>query len=392
MINFSGSYLPSKINLDSKVYQGRRILGRWISLLLGSILLGLYFPLFAQSPSASSPSYTEGCGSKESKELSNLYDHSKHHEHDKDHDHSKHHGHDKDHDHSKHHGHAGMMGGLPPEETIKRFDRNNDGALESRELRWIEGGDGKYARNLKKNFEQIDIDKNTRLNAEEITTWQQTRRAQTFAERTIKALDKDNDGFIGEAEAKQAKIPNMDKYFEAADQNRDAKLSRQELIIYANQWEAYHKNKMAQQQQKASLPMRKDEAFAQRLMKYLDKDTDGMITEEEAKQIKVPNWGQYFSEIDHNHDGKVTHEELVVYFPKWEERQKKMFLERWKDADADRDGLLNKEEMSVAKMPNYWAHHFEQVDTNRDGKLSLDEAQQARQNWIKSLCWDPPRR
>ena len=53
------------------------------------------------------------------------------------------------------------------------------------------------------------------------------------------------------------------------------------------------------------------------------------------------------------------------------DEQKATLLERLKDADANGDGLIDKAE-AEAGLPRL-ARHFDQLDVNHDGKLSADE-------------------
>src|SRR5438477_6230952 len=75
-------------------------------------------------------------------------------------------------------------------------------------------------------------------------------------------------------------------------------------------------------------------AMAERL-KQADTDGNGMLSREEAKAL--PMISKHFEEIDTNHDGQITAEELRAFHQK---RQ----AEHWKKLDTDGDGRISRDE------------------------------------------------
>ncbi|MGZ5780359.1 MAG: EF-hand domain-containing protein, partial [Burkholderiaceae bacterium] len=81
---------------------------------------------------------------------------------------------------------------------------------------------------------------------------------------------------------------------------------------------------------------------------------------------------QHFDEIDSNKDGKISKEELKAHFVASHEKRHEKFEEKFKAADKNGDGALSKEEVQAAKMPHL-LKDFDAIDANKDGKLTPDE-------------------
>jgi len=106
----------------------------------------------------------------------------------------------------------------------------------------------------------------------------------------IARLDQDKDGAISRAEA--AGHPLLSKGFDAADANKDGKLSQEEL-------QATHQSMRAKHQE------RHDARF-----KAADKDGDGALSLQEADAAAREKAAQMFERLDANKDGKLTQEEM----------------------------------------------------------------------------------
>jgi Ca2+-binding EF-hand superfamily protein len=134
------------------------------------------------------------------------------------------------------------------------------------------------------------------------------------------------------------------------------------------------------EQMHAKFQERMQERFRQ-----ADKDGDGALSKAEA-EAGMPRLAKDFDAIDANKDGKITQEELRAYGAKrhaqWKERGargghhdpqalKLRFAEQFKQADTDGDGALSKAEAEKA-MPRI-AKHFDEIDSNHDGKITQDE-------------------
>jgi len=112
----------------------------------------------------------------------------------------------------------------------------------------------------------------------------------------FKALDTNGDGQISRDEAKGHAW--LEKNFDQIDTNHDGQLSKDELAA----WHKAHKGEMREK-----MAQRFDAKF-----KAADKDGDGALTKEEA-QAGMPRLAKNFDQVDANHDGKVTEDEIRAY-------------------------------------------------------------------------------
>jgi Ca2+-binding EF-hand superfamily protein len=106
-------------------------------------------------------------------------------------------------------------------------------------------------------------------------------------------------------------------------------------------------------------------AMGERL-RAADTNGDGMISRDEAAAL--PRLAKHFDEIDANHDGQITREELKAHF-------QQMRAEHWKKLDTDGDGRISKAE-AQANAPRL-AARFDQLDANGDGYLTPEELKAA---------------
>ena len=105
-------------------------------------------------------------------------------------------------------------------------------------------------------------------------------------------------------------------------------------------------------------------------LKQADTNGDGMISREEAKAL--PRILEHFAEIDADRNAQITAEELRAFHAK---RMEKVRAERWKKLDTNGDGRVSLEE-ARANAPRL-AERFSQIDTNGDGFITPDELKAA---------------
>jgi len=109
----------------------------------------------------------------------------------------------------------------------------------------------------------------------------------------FKKLDKDGDGAISREEAAADK--RLAKNFDGIDANHDGKIQKSELQAHQ---EAMRK------------AMRQKRADYAAKLKAADTDGDGAISKAEAQAAGLDRLVKHFDQIDANHDGKLTQEEL----------------------------------------------------------------------------------
>ncbi len=81
---------------------------------------------------------------------------------------------------------------------------------------------------------------------------------------------------------------------------------------------------------------------------------------------------KHFDEIDSNKDGKISKDELKAHFAASHAKAHEKFAEKFKAADKDGDGALSKDEVQASQMPQL-AKNFDAIDANKDGKLTQEE-------------------
>lgn len=106
--------------------------------------------------------------------------------------------------------------------------------------------------------------------------------------------------------------------------------------------------------------------------KAADTDGDGSLDKEEAKAM--PRIAKNFDRLDADKDGTVDMKEIAAGM-KGAAKQKTGRMHdkagaKFAAADKDGDGTLDKEE---AKSMKHVAEHFDEIDGDKDGTVSLDE-------------------
>ena len=158
----------------------------------------------------------------------------------------------------------------------------------------------------------------------------------------LKAADTNGDGMISREEA-NAGLPQLARHFDRIDADKNGLITMQELDAAMKGLHQRHHDPM----------------------KHLDKDGDGLISREEAQA--APRLAKHFDEIDTSKDGFLSKDELAAARVKMKDA---MFAR----IDTDADGRISREE--AARFPRL-AHHFDQIDANKDGYLTKDELQAA---------------
>ncbi|MEO7743568.1 MAG: EF-hand domain-containing protein [Usitatibacter sp.] len=103
-------------------------------------------------------------------------------------------------------------------------------------------------------------------------------------------------------------------------------------------------------------------------LKAADTNGDGFISRSEAAAL--PRLAEHFDQIDANHDGRVSFEELRAFHAANRGAHRKSMMKR---IDTDGDGKISKAEALAAA-----AARFDRADANKDGFLTAEELHAAR--------------
>lgn len=187
--------------------------------------------------------------------------------------------------------------------------------------------------------------------------------ALVFAQPGQHPLDSNGDGAIDRAEA--AAHPKLAERFDRLDRNHDGRLGADERPHRGmDRRHGKHGGGLAR----------------------LDADRDGRISRAEFAAARAGHGAKHasghglrepvdFAGVDANRDGYLVRAELRAYHermrPQREAQRQARFDARFDAADLDRDGRLDRVEVSE-KMPGL-AARFEWLDENRDGSLSREE-------------------
>jgi Ca2+-binding EF-hand superfamily protein len=85
----------------------------------------------------------------------------------------------------------------------------------------------------------------------------------------------------------------------------------------------------------------------------------------------MPGLAAHFEKADANQDGKISKDELHAGRKRMQE-QHNQHAQRFTSADKDGDGALTKAEAEAGKLTKL-VERFDQLDTNKDGKIESDE-------------------
>ena len=180
------------------------------------------------------------------------------------------------------------------EEDFRRLDANKDGSISRDETQSV------GTEVLRAHFDNFDTDKNGTLSLQEITAFVQAQQAQLERQRNeaFSRIDTDHDGGISKDEATKANDAFLISTFESIDDNKDGKLSLQELNVFSLQ-------PPKDPGRTAQLPQ------AAPFFTTLDKDGSGTLSKDELKD--QPEFFPNFDKIDTDHDGKITQQEILIY-------------------------------------------------------------------------------
>lgn len=102
------------------------------------------------------------------------------------------------------------------------------------------------------------------------------------------------------------------------------------------------------------------------MFKRMDANSDGAVSKAEFQAFNTAR----FKEMDADKDGKVTREEMDVRVNRVMKNGLKHLDDRFASADTNRDGGLDYNEAQAMPVMQVY---FEQVDTDKDGKVTREE-------------------
>ena len=109
-----------------------------------------------------------------------------------------------------------------------------------------------------------------------------------------------------------------------------------------------------------------------------DTNGDGKVSRDEAAALNGKTQGEWFDKVDADKDGYLTQDELRqardARRHHGREDMKKRMEERFKEADNNGDGQISLDE-AQAKMPKL-AERFNTLDADKNGLLSKEELKQ----------------
>ena len=107
-----------------------------------------------------------------------------------------------------------------------------------------------------------------------------------------------------------------------------------------------------------------------------DTNADGKLSRAEFEKA-LPRQAGKFDSIDTDKDGQLTRSELQAWRKARKGERQAKSAERFKHADTDGDGAISRAEAD--KNAPRLAKKFDQIDANKDGKLTQDELRAYRE-------------
>lgn len=102
-------------------------------------------------------------------------------------------------------------------------------------------------------------------------------------------------------------------------------------------------------------------------------DTNGDGLISRAEAAALPRIAQHFDQIDTNKDGQISVEEMRAFHAAHAKHRGEHVF---KNLDKNGDGKISREEAAAAPR---LAAHFDAIDTNKDGFITHEEMKAARQ-------------
>ena len=107
-----------------------------------------------------------------------------------------------------------------------------------------------------------------------------------------------------------------------------------------------------------------------------DANGDGKLSRAEVEKA-LPRLAGSFDRIDTDKDGQISRAELQAWKKAHRGERQARAAERFKHADTDGDGAISRAE--AEKNAPRLAKRFDQIDSNKDGRLTQDELRAYRE-------------
>lgn len=186
--------------------------------------------------------------------------------------------------------------------------------------------------------------------------------------KALRVADTNGDGQVSFEELSKVRPQMTQERFAKLDRNGDGFLSK------ADRAEAT-KPKDSAKSKDADKPVDKEKvAVAVEAVRAADKDLDGKVTFEELSAAKPQVTKERYAKMDRNKDGVLSMADAAAAHSGDKKGQdaRQQAVKKLAEADANKDGRTTYEEVVAAK-PGFPRAAFDRLDANKDGALAGDE-------------------